>query len=331
MDPEIPQTIETVGFNSYVENPSACPCNQVPANKEGSPVYYNHIPESPTESDEEPLLHTVPEKYRKVTIKYSKRGREDFDFKHYNRTLFAGLEPQIPNAYCNCMIQVLYFLEPVRCLVQNHLCHKEFCLACELGFLFHMLDLSQGDPCQAGNFLRALRNVPEAKEMGLILSNCEETTGTVELGRLIQRWNHFILYQLFQETQEQEDPRPTGRPGAGERIKEHDFAEILKKSICLQQRSHTWCGNCDKHQPTVQTRNIRRLPDVLVINCEVNSSKEAEFWKVQAEGLDAEFVKLSEEEAVLHNDGTKSTFMGQACWRPGGAHLTLLIHTLIPA
>ncbi|XP_024662259.2 PAN2-PAN3 deadenylation complex catalytic subunit PAN2-like [Maylandia zebra] len=331
MDPEIPQTIETVGFNSYVENPSACPCNQVPANKEGSPGYYNHIPESPTESDEEPLLHTVPEKYRKVTIKYSKRGREDFDFKHYNRTLFAGLEPQIPNAYCNCMIQVLYFLEPVRCLVQNHLCHKEFCLACELGFLFHMLDLSQGDPCQASNFLRALRNVPEAKEMGLILSNCEETTGTVELGRLIQRWNHFILYQLFQETQEQEDPRAyrTTRSSSlgssgdsvirelfcsevenrslclcgietvysslmllfnmhypnsqGERIKEHDFAEILKKSICLQQRSHTWCGNCDKYQPTVQTRNIRRLPDVLVINCEVNSSKEAEFWKVQAE------------------------------------------------
>lgn len=166
---------------------------------------YNQVPESPIGRDEEPHLCMVPKKYRKVgeanktafilfvwrklllnvfvlfqvTIKYSKLGLEDFDFKHYNRTLFAGLEPHIPNAYCNCMIQVkdasvpvqvlcrvvfltlllqqllfvlvfqvLYFLEPIRCLVQNHLCQKEFCLACELGFLFHMLDLSRGDPCQ---------------------------------------------------------------------------------------------------------------------------------------------------------------------------------------
>ncbi|XP_063319887.1 PAN2-PAN3 deadenylation complex catalytic subunit PAN2-like [Pelmatolapia mariae] len=372
MEPEIPQTIETVGFNSYVENPYACPCNQIPANKEGTPGYYNHVPESPTESDEEPLLHTVPEKYRKVTIKYSKRGREDFDFKHYNRTLFAGLEPQIPNAYCNCMIQVLYFLEPVRCLVQNHLCHKEFCLACELGFLFHMLDLSQGDPCQASNFLRALRNIPEAKEMGLILSNCEETTGTVELGRLIQRWNHFILYQLFQETQEQEDPQAyrTTRSSSlgssgnsvitelfcsevenrslclcgietvhsslmslfnmhypdsqGKRIREYDFAEILKKSICLQQRSHTWCGNCDKYQPTVQTRNIRRLPDVLVINCEVNSSKEAEFWKVQAEYTFNKFMQKTDQDqhhvwipATLKMSLSKSQRLEISSWPEG--------------
>lgn len=111
---------------------SLCVLFQVPYKlKDAEQDYdnYNQIPESPIGRDEEPHLYMVTKKYRKVgfillliwfsieikttkfvlkqvTIKYSKLGLEDFDFKHYNRTLFAGLEPHIPNAYCNCMIQV---------------------------------------------------------------------------------------------------------------------------------------------------------------------------------------------------------------------------------
>ena len=39
-------------------------------------------------------------------LPYFPSGVEDFDFKHYNRTSFAGLETHIPNAYCNAMLQV---------------------------------------------------------------------------------------------------------------------------------------------------------------------------------------------------------------------------------
>lgn len=65
--------------------------------------------------------------------------------------------------------------------------------------------------------------------------------------------------------------------------KNYDFAQVLKRSICLEQNTQAWCDNCEKYQPTIQTRNIRHLPDILVINCEVNSSKEADFWRLQAE------------------------------------------------
>eukprot|EP00079_Xenopus_tropicalis_P010054 XP_002934576.2 PREDICTED: PAB-dependent poly(A)-specific ribonuclease subunit PAN2 [Xenopus tropicalis] len=334
VDSEILRNMKQVGFIGYSPNPRTKLRNQVPYQLESESDIFNQVPESPIGREEEPHLYMVAKKYRKVTIKYSKLGLEDFDFKHYNKTLFAGLEPHIPNAYCNCMIQVMYLLEAVRCLVQNHLCQKEFCLSCELGFLFHMLDLSRGDPCQASNFLRAFRTIPEAAALGLILADSDEATGKINLGRLIQSWCRFLLTQLHQETQELEGPQAYRSVGSSSSFassggsvigqlfgcevencsmcrcgketvrvsttllftlsypetnsnekapQDFEFVEVLRRSICLEQSTQAWCENCEKYQPTVQTRNIRCLPDVLVINCEVNSTKEADFWRAQAE------------------------------------------------
>ena len=65
-----------------------------------------------TDDDTVPV---VPNRYQRVEIKYSKLGVEDFDFRYYNKTNFAGLETHIPNAYCNALLQVI-----------NHQCSCQF-------------------------------------------------------------------------------------------------------------------------------------------------------------------------------------------------------------
>ncbi|KAK3589026.1 hypothetical protein CHS0354_007971 [Potamilus streckersoni] len=202
IDPEILRTMKVYQNVGYAPNPGKERRNQIPyiledknAKKKGK----KNVPESPVGRGDDPLMQT-PQTYRKVILKYSKLGLEDFDFRHYNKTPFAGLETHIPNAYCNCMLQVFFFIEPLRCALLNHLCKREFCLSCELAFLFHMLDKQKGHSCQASNFLRAFRTLPEASALSLILGESEEILLRVNLGHLIQSWQRFIHQQIHSET-----------------------------------------------------------------------------------------------------------------------------------
>lgn len=139
LDPELLRSIKSGQGISYAPKPKNMKRNQVPYKlKTSSKLDDNRRNRTTSVQDDESL---VPKSYRKVEIKYSKLGVEDFDFSVYNRTKFAGLEAFTANSYCNVLLQTLYFIDPLRKAIKGHLCSKEHCLSCELGFLFHMQDI----------------------------------------------------------------------------------------------------------------------------------------------------------------------------------------------
>lgn len=196
IDPDILKNMTIRQFVGYAPNPKKKLRNQVAYRLESNSSDYPY-PESPMNREASSM---VPKIYQRVDIKYSKYGVEGFNFKHYNKTNFSGLEIHIPNAYCNSMLQLLYLIDALRVGLCNHLCQREFCLACELGFLFFMLDTSDGQTCQATNFLRTFRTLPEASALGLLLSDNDSTQKNKSLAQTIQNWNRFVLRQLHQDT-----------------------------------------------------------------------------------------------------------------------------------
>ncbi|KAF9380588.1 poly(A)-specific ribonuclease [Podila verticillata] len=214
----IMDNMKMIDFVGYAPNPGLRLRNQAPSlpkvtlrdtpkfrSEQQKELYFGKRKGSTTaalDDEQEVDLTTgvVPKYYKRVEIKYSKFGVEDFDFGFYNKTQFGGLETHIANSYCNALLQVLFFTPLLRTLAKAHIgqmCPRENCLTCELGFLFRMLEDSNGQNCQARNFLRAFSTIPQASALGLF--EPDEPDVKTLYSSLIQNFNRFVLEQLHQE------------------------------------------------------------------------------------------------------------------------------------
>lgn len=63
----------------------------------------------------------------------------------------------------------MYYTKSIRAVTILHIstslpCRREGCLACELGFLFRMLEDAKGVNCHASNFLRVFKTIPQGEK-----------------------------------------------------------------------------------------------------------------------------------------------------------------------
>ncbi|KAH7032044.1 ubiquitin carboxyl-terminal hydrolase-domain-containing protein [Linnemannia elongata] len=180
----------------------------------------------------------VPKYYKRVEIKYSKFGVEDFDFGFYNKTQFGGLETHIANSYCNALLQVLFFTPLLRTLAKAHIgqaCPRENCLTCELGFLFRMLEDANGQNCQARNFLRAFSTIPQASALGLF--EPDEPDSKTMYSSLIQNFNRFVLEQLHQECS-------LDRASAATGLNAPSATSPIQRVFGMKTANTNICGHC---------------------------------------------------------------------------------------
>lgn len=143
----------------------------------------------------------TPRPFRLIPAHHPSGRFGHFDYSQYNHTQHIGLEHIGPvSSRCNPMIQLLFHIPQVRAAIHNHLCVSEYCVMCELSFLFHMMillaDKSEEESSLTAcpkNFLRCVRALPKASTSGLF---DEEYSS---LSALVEKFNRFLLAQLHDE------------------------------------------------------------------------------------------------------------------------------------
>lgn len=246
---------------------------------------------------------------------------EGFNFLQYNKSgLFCGLENALPNVYVNAVVQMLYFSPPIRTAVGDHVCDRDWCISCELGFLFHMFDLGgAGMACEAGNFTRAFMTMANAGALGLL-----DGAHALPLSERIENFSRYLLEQLHKDdeakaestvctifgadtvsygafmssgTKWERKSRPFQHTlvydGAKGKGKAESFCALLEQSLWQSLTpTRAFCEASQQFETMTQRRELRSVPSLLLLGCNTKARGYLGWW-------------LGEEGARLEKEGVK--------------------------
>lgn len=241
---------------------------------------------------------------------------EGFDFLKYNKSaLFCGLENALPNVYVNAAVQVLYFTPPLRKAIGNHVCDRQWCISCELGFLFHMFDLGgAGMACEAGNFTRAFMTMANAGALGLL-----DGSHALPLSQRIENFSRYLLEQLHKDDESDDGSAVSSLFGA-ETVShgkftpsktkwerkfcpfqhtlmyddmecESSFCELVQRSLwCSLEPTRAFCEATGQFEMMTQKRELRTVPNLLMLGCNTKAAKYERWWYSEERELKSNMV-----------------------------------------
>ena len=266
---------------------------------------------------------------------------EGFDFIKYNQSkLFCGLENALPNVYVNAAVQVLYFSTPIRKAIAAHSCDRDWCISCELGFLFHMFDLGgAGMACESGNFTRAFMTMANADALGLL-----DGPHALPLSHRIENFTRYLLEQLRKDEDMQNEstvdsvfgaetssfgvftPSETSwervsRPFQHTLMYDPDqpegstFCELVEHSLSYSlEPTRAFCEAKGQFETMSHRRQLRELPNVLLLGSNTKSPQYRRYWfekeDISKRSMNGEESPdddvISEDEAALHEAAEKA-------------------------
>eukprot|EP00698_Gefionella_okellyi_P023259 TRINITY_DN7885_c0_g1_i2.p1 TRINITY_DN7885_c0_g1~~TRINITY_DN7885_c0_g1_i2.p1 ORF type:complete len:955 (+),score=130.09 TRINITY_DN7885_c0_g1_i2:45-2909(+) len=278
LDPQIVPTLKQAGFTLVGRNPRTRRRNQTAP----PPAYEQRLLRRGITAARD----TIPRSYARV-----EGWREhSYNVTSDNPTQFSCLEPAPGPA--NVVLRALYALPTSRGVLQSHYCLREPCLACEFGFLSHMLDCP-GAVVHTGNFVRAFRQLPATAALGL-------RDNPLPTPAVCEAFARFVLTHVDQDTQAQQiqdlfatkirgrdtckncgriDQRDSTSFTLDLQSREKPFIQALASSLVKESELRTWCPQCRSYATVITRREAAVLPEALVIGCGVREEADMKQWR----------------------------------------------------
>ncbi|KAI9183495.1 poly(A)-specific ribonuclease [Blastocladiella emersonii ATCC 22665] len=252
---------------------------------------------------------SILDDYKQMEIQYSRFGVQDFDFRFFNPTPYAGLETAVPQSYVNNYLQALFYARGfAQCAIQHSVsptCTKELCLLCETGYLFRMLQQAQGQEivCRAANWCSTFGHVRETTVMNLrenpavpfpsiggTMAQCarflfDQFKRDADSVAVVEEFRARLLTRsecagCHTRKEKVVDAFTVDLAYPGARINHPDttFVDLLRASMVTTESSRVWCSKCRQYKATTQDRAPIRLPNVLHVNCNVRTDWNSDWW-----------------------------------------------------
>ncbi|SPQ93578.1 USP domain-containing protein [Plasmodiophora brassicae] len=266
------------------------------------------LPKLPLPGDMPDSKSLVEKGYARAVVKSGRLGTNDFNFSSHNHTSYCGLDNLFPNSYCNSAFQALFFIVPVRVHMMNHVCDREICLMCELGFLFHMMANQKERPVEPRNVLRVVKLIPEATALNLL--DTADPSADSSISVRIQHFFAFVLEYLSKEGEQNPgapsslikfvfgsevshaieclgtDSHVSRRSSTLFQIKlvyppsgRATFESVLVESLWQSYQMRVWCSHCNAYTPNKIVKCIHRLPNALVLAAHIKTEQDLAHWR----------------------------------------------------
>ncbi|CAJ0578892.1 unnamed protein product, partial [Mesorhabditis spiculigera] len=304
---------------------------------------YNLVP---YELDDSESIMTVSRLQAVVPIFYQKRlsdyvakqrVRKFFDESHFVSlnpyyTEHTGVEPNCESGVLQPLVMVFFWTMPLRNIIMQHTCFDDDCLVCQLMFIFRFLaESNTATPTSLVNMIRVMNTNYSDSQFLQVRAHAlfSHLMSSIEKSLSQQLFNEFIdtlrVERLVSQrcvrcdaVSENDDTFTILQLDYPPEALNLPFLRLMEKALTRKSCGEVFCQSCEKATTHTNTAKVKRIPPVLMVDCNQVHEQFPTYWSTRIEKDERRVPYTIPKTAFVPplDTGLKNCMHGAVCHHP---------------